>query len=82
MDDPRDAVHTADALVADVTQKLAVTFADHKQAHQPDHPARPAVTTTTGRAVWSAAQGRRGRATVASRFRGEDPAGKPGTEKD
>ncbi|MDQ0904494.1 hypothetical protein QFZ22_000479 [Streptomyces canus] len=31
LDDPRDAVHTADALVADVMQKLATTFADHKQ---------------------------------------------------
>lgn len=31
VDDPRDAVHTADALVADVMQKLATTFADHKQ---------------------------------------------------
>ncbi|MFF4351505.1 hypothetical protein [Streptomyces sp. NPDC001530] len=31
VDDPRDAVHTADALVADVMQKLAATFADHKQ---------------------------------------------------
>ncbi|MFE2972236.1 hypothetical protein ACFXKC_53560 [Streptomyces sp. NPDC059340] len=31
LDDPRDAVHTADALVADVMQKLAATFADHKQ---------------------------------------------------
>lgn len=30
VDDPRDAVHTADALVADVMQKLAATFADHK----------------------------------------------------
>ncbi|QJT06412.1 hypothetical protein G9272_44055 [Streptomyces asoensis] len=31
VDDPRDAVHTADALVADVMQRLAATFADHKQ---------------------------------------------------
>jgi hypothetical protein len=31
VDDPREAVHTADALVADVMQKLATTFADHKQ---------------------------------------------------
>ncbi|MFF4059714.1 hypothetical protein ACFYZ8_30235 [Streptomyces sp. NPDC001668] len=31
VDDPRAAVHTADALVADVMQKLAATFADHKQ---------------------------------------------------
>lgn len=31
VDDPRDAVHTADALVADVMQKLAATFADHRQ---------------------------------------------------
>jgi len=31
VDDPRDAVHTADALVADVMQQLAATFADHKQ---------------------------------------------------
>ncbi|MDX3070819.1 hypothetical protein ACIP98_04090 [Streptomyces sp. NPDC088354] len=31
VDDPRDAVHTADALVADVMQKLAATFAHHKQ---------------------------------------------------
>lgn len=31
VDDPRDAVHTADALVADVMQKLAATFADHKE---------------------------------------------------
>lgn len=31
VDDPRDAVHTADALVADVMQRLAGTFADHKQ---------------------------------------------------
>ncbi|MFJ8596348.1 hypothetical protein [Streptomyces sp. NPDC093598] len=31
LDDPRDAVHTADALVADVMQKLAATFADHKK---------------------------------------------------
>ncbi|MEU3244618.1 hypothetical protein [Streptomyces sp. NPDC006875] len=31
VDDPREAVHTADALVADVMQRLAATFADHKQ---------------------------------------------------
>ncbi|MER5699325.1 hypothetical protein ACFY1B_46260 [Streptomyces mirabilis] len=31
LDDPRGAVHTADALVADVMQRLAATFADHKQ---------------------------------------------------
>ncbi|MEU9469058.1 hypothetical protein AB0D78_20845 [Streptomyces avermitilis] len=31
VDDPRDAVHTADALVSDVMQRLAATFADHKQ---------------------------------------------------
>ncbi|WP_405825749.1 hypothetical protein OG241_49470 [Streptomyces sp. NBC_01390] len=31
VDDPRDAVHTADALVAEVMQTLAATFADHKQ---------------------------------------------------
>jgi hypothetical protein len=31
VDDPRDAVHTADALVADVMQRLAATFADHKR---------------------------------------------------
>jgi hypothetical protein len=31
VDDPRDAVHTADALVADVMQRLAATFADHRQ---------------------------------------------------
>ncbi|MEV8596205.1 hypothetical protein [Streptomyces sp. NPDC052012] len=31
VDDPREAVHTADALVADVMQKLATTFADHKR---------------------------------------------------
>ncbi|MFE2137346.1 hypothetical protein ACFW9X_29910, partial [Streptomyces sp. NPDC059466] len=31
VDDPREAVHTADALVADVMQTLAATFADHKQ---------------------------------------------------
>ncbi|MGY1503375.1 hypothetical protein ACW4TU_43565 [Streptomyces sp. QTS52] len=31
VDDPRDAVHTADALVAEVMQKLAATFADHRQ---------------------------------------------------
>ncbi|MFI1359214.1 hypothetical protein ACH4TV_37435 [Streptomyces sp. NPDC020898] len=31
VDDPRDAVHAADALVADVMQQLATTFADHKQ---------------------------------------------------
>ena len=31
VDDPRDAVHAADTLVADVMQRLAATFADHKQ---------------------------------------------------
>ncbi|MEU1202143.1 hypothetical protein ABZ446_38810 [Streptomyces sp. NPDC005813] len=31
VDDPRDAVHSADALVADVMQELASTFADHKR---------------------------------------------------
>lgn len=31
VDDPREAVHTADALVADVMQQLATTFAAHKQ---------------------------------------------------
>ncbi len=31
VDDPRDAVHAADALVADVMQQLATTFAEHKQ---------------------------------------------------
>ncbi|MER6678758.1 hypothetical protein [Streptomyces sp. NPDC000983] len=31
VDDPREAVHTADSLVADVMQQLATTFADHKQ---------------------------------------------------
>ncbi|MGG2459308.1 hypothetical protein ACO0M4_05700 [Streptomyces sp. RGM 3693] len=31
VDDPRDAVHSADALVADVMQTLAKTFAEHKQ---------------------------------------------------
>ncbi|WP_328982811.1 hypothetical protein OG258_49325 [Streptomyces mirabilis] len=31
LDDPRGAVHTADALVAEVMQRLAATFADHKQ---------------------------------------------------
>ncbi|RFC71058.1 hypothetical protein [Streptomyces sp. AcE210] len=31
VDDPRDAVHSADALVADVMQTLATTFADRKQ---------------------------------------------------
>jgi hypothetical protein len=30
VDDPRDAVNTADALVADVMQQLAATFAEHK----------------------------------------------------
>ncbi|MFF8369887.1 hypothetical protein ACF05W_13685 [Streptomyces lydicus] len=32
VDDPREAVHGADALVAEVMQTLATTFADHKQA--------------------------------------------------
>ncbi|MCQ4083671.1 hypothetical protein NGB36_24510 [Streptomyces sp. RB6PN25] len=31
VDDPREAVHDADALVADVMQTLAGTFAKHKQ---------------------------------------------------
>ncbi|MGW7669339.1 hypothetical protein ACWGJX_19735 [Streptomyces sp. NPDC054775] len=31
VDDPRDAVNTADALVADVMRQLATTFAEHKQ---------------------------------------------------
>ncbi|MFB7596843.1 hypothetical protein [Streptomyces sp. NPDC056160] len=31
VDDPREAVHTADTLVADVMQTLAATFARHKQ---------------------------------------------------
>ncbi|MFJ9818568.1 hypothetical protein ACIRU3_25580 [Streptomyces sp. NPDC101151] len=31
VDDPRDAVHDADALVADVMQTLAATFAQHKK---------------------------------------------------
>ncbi|MER6996406.1 hypothetical protein [Streptomyces sp. NPDC000410] len=31
VDDPRDAVRTADALVAEVIQSLAATFADHKE---------------------------------------------------
>ncbi|MER5217906.1 hypothetical protein ABT063_47275 [Streptomyces sp. NPDC002838] len=31
VDDPREAVHAADALVADVMQTLAATFAEHKQ---------------------------------------------------
>ncbi|MFD7445422.1 hypothetical protein [Streptomyces sp. NPDC059909] len=31
VDDPREAVHAADSLVADVMQQLAATFADHKQ---------------------------------------------------
>ncbi|MEU0276421.1 hypothetical protein [Streptomyces sp. NPDC006307] len=31
VDDPREAVHKADALVADVMQQLASTFADHKK---------------------------------------------------
>jgi hypothetical protein len=31
VDEPRDAVHDADELVADVMQQLAATFADHKQ---------------------------------------------------
>ncbi|MEU6476423.1 hypothetical protein ABZ858_05930 [Streptomyces sp. NPDC047017] len=31
VDDPREAVHTADTLVADVMQTLAATFAHHKQ---------------------------------------------------
>ncbi|MFE2585503.1 hypothetical protein [Streptomyces sp. NPDC059378] len=31
VDDPRDAVHDADALVAEVMQTLAATFAQHKK---------------------------------------------------
>ncbi|MFD5328881.1 hypothetical protein [Streptomyces sp. NPDC127092] len=31
VDDPREAVHAADTLVADVMQKLAATFADHRR---------------------------------------------------
>ncbi|MFI0737729.1 hypothetical protein ACH4PU_06375 [Streptomyces sp. NPDC021100] len=31
VDDPREAVHAADALVADVMQTLAATFAQHKK---------------------------------------------------
>ncbi|MFC8918511.1 hypothetical protein ACFT5C_22375 [Streptomyces sp. NPDC057116] len=31
VDDPRDAVHQADALVADVMRQLASTFAEHKK---------------------------------------------------
>lgn len=31
VDDPREAVQSADALVAEVMQSLATTFADHKQ---------------------------------------------------
>ncbi|MFE5086160.1 hypothetical protein [Streptomyces mirabilis] len=31
LDDPREAVHDADALVADVMQTLATTFAQHKK---------------------------------------------------
>ncbi|MEW2131999.1 hypothetical protein [Streptomyces sp. NPDC005435] len=31
VDDPKDAVHSADALVAEVIQSLAETFADHKK---------------------------------------------------
>ncbi|MFG3114597.1 hypothetical protein ACGF4C_09385 [Streptomyces sp. NPDC048197] len=31
VDDPREAVHAADALVAEVMQTLATTFAEHKQ---------------------------------------------------
>jgi hypothetical protein len=31
VDDPREAVHDADGLVADVMQTLAATFADHKR---------------------------------------------------
>lgn len=32
VDDPRQAVHEADTLVADVMQKLAATFADHRRS--------------------------------------------------
>ncbi|GAA2282702.1 hypothetical protein GCM10010430_80580 [Kitasatospora cystarginea] len=31
VDDPREAVHTADELVADLMRRLAESFADHKQ---------------------------------------------------
>ncbi|UUN25202.1 hypothetical protein [Streptomyces sp. FIT100] len=31
VDDPKDSVHAADALVAEVIQSLAATFADHKK---------------------------------------------------
>ncbi|MGW7464411.1 hypothetical protein ACWGJT_06810 [Streptomyces xantholiticus] len=31
VDDPREAVHEADGLVADVMQTLATTFSQHKQ---------------------------------------------------
>ncbi|MGV9340025.1 hypothetical protein [Streptomyces sp. NPDC003688] len=31
VDDPKDAVHSADTLVAEVIQSLAETFADHKK---------------------------------------------------
>ncbi|CCA59980.1 MULTISPECIES: hypothetical protein [Streptomyces] len=31
VDDPREAVHAADALVAEVMQRLAATFADHRK---------------------------------------------------
>ncbi|MEU1628092.1 hypothetical protein ABZ746_22710 [Streptomyces sp. NPDC020096] len=31
VDDPRDAVHSADALVAEVMQTLATTFAEYRQ---------------------------------------------------
>ncbi len=31
VDDPREAVHNADALVAEVMQTLATTFAEHKE---------------------------------------------------
>ncbi|MFI8962556.1 hypothetical protein ACIGO8_10600 [Streptomyces sp. NPDC053493] len=31
VDDPREAVHSADSLVADVMQKLAATFAEHRR---------------------------------------------------
>ncbi|MER5822186.1 hypothetical protein [Streptomyces mirabilis] len=34
LDDPCGAVHTADVLVADVMQRLAATFADHKQERE------------------------------------------------
>ncbi|MFF4702316.1 hypothetical protein ACWC4D_26450 [Streptomyces sp. NPDC001288] len=37
VDDPREAVHGADALVADVMQTLATTFAQHESAARTAH---------------------------------------------